>query len=318
MAFDGAGVFLRVKNWIADATAGVKIRADFHDLEDDNFAEGLSHCITKDGQSTITQNIPWNSKRITALEDPVDAQDAATKAYADTKIAIDGGTAGSTFTSDVVIKNDDPILTLNGKEGFKNSIYGQKGDKNRWEIVLGNATAESGGNAGSDFQLINYADDGTLLGDVLFGSRATGLLTVKGDPEVALGIATKQYADTKLALAGGAIYGTLTIGGFLQVYSTTSLGADLTTQGVTTCVGELVAVRSYVRFNSLTSNGYIQWMNQGTYYLGGGASGPGGIIWHSGNHNATALIARIEALEARLAITPPAAPPAPPPPPLDE
>lgn len=86
MPFNGAGVYQRVRNWVADATAGIKIRADYHDAEDDGFAAGLSNCIARDGQSIITQNIPFNSKRITALADPVNAQDVATKAYADTKL----------------------------------------------------------------------------------------------------------------------------------------------------------------------------------------------------------------------------------------
>ncbi len=58
MAFNGSGVFLRVKNWTNDALAGILIRADRHDQEDDNLANGLSQCITKDGQTTITANLP--------------------------------------------------------------------------------------------------------------------------------------------------------------------------------------------------------------------------------------------------------------------
>jgi hypothetical protein len=92
MPFNGAGVFQRVRNWVADAAAGIKIRADFHDAEDDGFADGLTNCITKDGQTIVTQNIPWNSKRITGLADPVNPQDAATMAYADTKLSKTGGT----------------------------------------------------------------------------------------------------------------------------------------------------------------------------------------------------------------------------------
>src|SRR4029077_1632009 len=44
------------------------------------------------GQTTVLQNIPMNSKRITALSDPVDPQDVATKAYADLKLPLAGGT----------------------------------------------------------------------------------------------------------------------------------------------------------------------------------------------------------------------------------
>ena len=70
MPFNGSGVFQRVRNWVADAAAGIKIRADYHDAEDDGFAAGLSNCITKDGQTIVTQNIPMNSKRITGLARP--------------------------------------------------------------------------------------------------------------------------------------------------------------------------------------------------------------------------------------------------------
>src|SRR6476660_5638530 len=81
MPFNGSGVFQRVRNWVADATAGIKIRADYHDTEDDNFAAGLTNCITRDGQSLVTAKIPWNSQRITGLADPGKAQDAVTKIY---------------------------------------------------------------------------------------------------------------------------------------------------------------------------------------------------------------------------------------------
>ena len=92
MPFNGTGMFVRLRNWVADAAAGIKIRADYHDIEDDGFAAGLSHCIARDGQSVILNNIPMNSKRLTSLADPLDPQDAATKTYADTKLPLAGGT----------------------------------------------------------------------------------------------------------------------------------------------------------------------------------------------------------------------------------
>jgi len=266
MAFDGYGTFLRLRSWVVDATNSVKIRADFHDDEDNNFAAGLSQCITKDGQTSITQNIPFNSRRIVSLADPIDPQDAATKDYADTKMPLDGS---APMTGDIVINNDDPTITLNGKDGFANTLYGDKTGKHRWAVVLGNATAESGSNAGSDFELVNYADDGTRLGDALFGTRSTGLLTVTADPTASLGIATKQYADTtattaassKLPLTGGTITGALTVN------------------------GELLATANYIRFGTSGGAAYLQWNSGGTYTLGGG-----GTIWHSGNFNPASTV----------------------------
>ena len=66
MAFNGSGVFVRLYNWVNDAAANIKIRADRMDNEMDGFATGLSSCITKDGQTTITANLPewkWQKQR---------------------------------------------------------------------------------------------------------------------------------------------------------------------------------------------------------------------------------------------------------------
>jgi len=177
---------------VADATAGVKIRADFHDTEDDNFAAGLTQCITKDGQTTITQNIPFNNKRATGLADPLNPQDASTKAYADTKVAAVGGV----ITGDITIRKGTPSLFLDCTDTGGNQISGLKGgSKQRWLLRPGSDAPETGANAGTDFDLHHYADDGTYLGQALYFSRATGLGVVKGDPTAPTGIATKSYVD---------------------------------------------------------------------------------------------------------------------------
>ncbi|MGL4999528.1 MAG: hypothetical protein ACRC5T_11215 [Cetobacterium sp.] len=92
MAFNGSGTFLRVMNWVNDATSGIKIRADRHDQEDDNIANGLSQCITKDGQTTITANLPMAGYKHTGVGNA-----AARTEYATLGQVQDG--AGSYYTS---------------------------------------------------------------------------------------------------------------------------------------------------------------------------------------------------------------------------
>ena len=58
MAFNGSGTFQRLYSWVNDAAANIKIRADRMDNEMNGMATGLSTCITKDGQTTVTANLP--------------------------------------------------------------------------------------------------------------------------------------------------------------------------------------------------------------------------------------------------------------------
>lgn len=58
MPFNGSGTFTRVHDWTDDRDAAIPITASRMDSEDDGFATGLSTCITKDGQTTITANLP--------------------------------------------------------------------------------------------------------------------------------------------------------------------------------------------------------------------------------------------------------------------
>lgn len=67
MAFKGTGTFVRLYNWVTDKINSVPITASRMDTEMDGMAAGLSNCITKDGQTTITANIPMNSHKLTGL-----------------------------------------------------------------------------------------------------------------------------------------------------------------------------------------------------------------------------------------------------------
>ena len=67
MAFNGSGTFNRIYNWVNDKANGIKITASRMDGEFDGIATGLSSCITKDGQTTITANIPFSNYKITGI-----------------------------------------------------------------------------------------------------------------------------------------------------------------------------------------------------------------------------------------------------------
>ena len=181
MPFNGSGMFVRVRNWVADAAAGIKIRADFHDIEDDGFADGLSHCIARDGQSIIINNIPMNSKRLTSLADPTDPQDASTKAYADTKLPLTGGTITGNLT-----------VTGNIDVGGYNSAHGYR-----------TRTGMAGSYGGNYF---NFNWTGSVLVAWVDNSNIGALAT----QDYAEGRAS-AWAATRLPLAGGTITGSLTV-----------------------------------------------------------------------------------------------------------
>lgn len=69
MAFNGAGVFARLYNWVSDAAASINITASRMDAEMDGMANGLSTCLTKDGQTTPTANLPMGTFRHTGVGD---------------------------------------------------------------------------------------------------------------------------------------------------------------------------------------------------------------------------------------------------------
>lgn len=87
MPFDGNGNFVRTLGtgaWTTDKNNAVNIVASRHDTNDQDFADGLTLTLTRDGQGKPSADIDWNAKKITNLAAPVASADAATKAYVDT------------------------------------------------------------------------------------------------------------------------------------------------------------------------------------------------------------------------------------------
>jgi hypothetical protein len=107
LPFNGAGVFTRLYSWVSDKASSIKINSTRMDAEMDGFAAGLSNCITKDGQTTLTANIPFNGRKITSLGDATADTDALNRQTADARyvnLAGDSMTGSLNFAkgSDIV------------------------------------------------------------------------------------------------------------------------------------------------------------------------------------------------------------------------
>ena len=111
--------------------------------------------------------------------------------------------AGINIAAPTSIQGTDAILNLN-KTGAANYsiIYGYHNNSPRWSIVLGGAAANSGGNAGDDFSISSYADNGAGLGTPLSINRASGVVSIPGLSAgvTTLGATTLQTSNTGVGL----------------------------------------------------------------------------------------------------------------------
>jgi len=229
-------MFVRLRNWVEDATAGVKIRADYHDIEDDNFAGGISQCIARDGQSTVLNNIPMNSKRITSLSDPVDPQDASTKAYADTKLPLTGGTiTGSlTVTATIAAQGYRMRTGLSGSYGGNFFNFNWTGNLEAW---------------------VDGTNLGALATQAYVEQRASDWAHAVADPKV------NRAGDTMTGLLNTVFGGNLAAGGQLNSLSVNGAAGDW-------------AAMSFYSSGTFGVNFGVN-PNNGDFYCGGWSLGAG-------------------------------------------
>lgn len=78
MPFNGSGTFTRVYSWVADLANGLFITASRMDADTNDIAAGLSDCITRDGQSPATADLPMGGHNFTGLSSATTTDGAAT------------------------------------------------------------------------------------------------------------------------------------------------------------------------------------------------------------------------------------------------
>lgn len=109
MPFNGSGIFNRVHNWVTDAAASVDITDTRMDAEDDGFATGLTQCITKNGETTVTANLPMATFRHTGVGNGSARTDYSAVGQIQDGALMWGGTAGG--TADALTISLTPAIT---------------------------------------------------------------------------------------------------------------------------------------------------------------------------------------------------------------
>jgi hypothetical protein len=112
MAFNGSGTYsLPAGNPVV---TGTTISSSTTNTTNSDIATALTNCITRDGQSTPSANLPMNVKKLTGLAAGTSAGDSVRYEQV---LLLAGGTmtgvitfaSGQTF----IINNTDPFLAIN-------------------------------------------------------------------------------------------------------------------------------------------------------------------------------------------------------------
>ena len=209
-------------------------------------------------------------------------------------------------------------MVVDGDAGQSRIITYRTGGLQRFGMYVNN-TSESGSNAGSDFQIRAYNDDGTLLSTPLFIKRSTGNVgigTTSPTAKIHLSIASASNIFNRIENANGNTYLGLfangdtvlsadTAGNNLLLYTSASEKMRITSSGNvgigTTSPGDAklkigsgsgpVATPTFLQMDSTYANVFSPTNQQLKFYLdkvsatesyGFGTSSDAGLFYHSG------------------------------------
>jgi hypothetical protein len=106
MARDGSGNY---SNPYPDFVSGTVISSTQVDANNSDVAAALTQSIAVDGQSTVTANLPMNSKKLTGLAAGTAAADSLSLGQAQAEAMVWCGTAGG--TADAITLAPSPAIT---------------------------------------------------------------------------------------------------------------------------------------------------------------------------------------------------------------
>lgn len=113
MPYNGVGIFTRVYSWVSDAANGLFIDATRTDTDSDDIANGLSNCVTRDGQSPPTADIPMGGFKLTGLASGAVATDAVNygQVFTSPTFLVSLAAANATLTGNTVMSGGTVTMT---------------------------------------------------------------------------------------------------------------------------------------------------------------------------------------------------------------
>ena len=87
MPFDSEGMFSRLHNWEDDRINDIDIVTDHMDEEDDNFADGLSQCFLKNGNSKMEGNFNAGNFKLMNVANGTLPADAVNRSQLDKSVS---------------------------------------------------------------------------------------------------------------------------------------------------------------------------------------------------------------------------------------
>ena len=118
MGWDGSGNFTRTDGnrvgsttWAQARDAGALINAPDADHHDQDVADGLENCITKDGQNSPSANLPMNAKKHTGVADAAAATEYAAYGQLLALVSPFVGATGVGGTANAITLTPTPAIT---------------------------------------------------------------------------------------------------------------------------------------------------------------------------------------------------------------
>jgi hypothetical protein len=113
-------------------------------------------------------------------------------------------------------------LRVDATSAHSRQLFGANNGSSRWSLTMGDASAESGSNAGANFSLDRYNDTGVLIDSPITVNRATGTVNFAHPITVSGALLTSTF----LPLTGGVVTGLTTFNNGLAIGGGWSFAID--------------------------------------------------------------------------------------------